>query len=71
VRREKFLVEDDFEFLIGRPIFGWFEKQMLIICPHPFAGQWRIQPDARQRRFFQILQARRGIAESEIKSGKR
>ena len=71
VRREKFLVENDFEFLIGRPVFTWFKKQMLVSGPHPLAGQWGVEPDARHRHFFQILQARRRFAESDINRGKR
>ena len=38
VRREKFLVENDFEFLTRRPVFSWFEKQMFVTGPQPPAG---------------------------------
>ncbi len=70
VRREKFLVENDFEFLIGRPVFSWYKKQMFVSGPQPPAGKWRIESDAGHRCFFQILQARRGLAESDINRGK-
>src|SRR5206468_5935577 len=70
LRREKFFVEDDFEFLVRRPVHSWLEEKMFVSSPHPFTGQRRIEPDARQRCFLQILQVRRGIAESNIKSWK-
>jgi len=71
VRWEEFLVENDFEFLIGRPVFTGFKKQMFVSGPHPLAGQWGIEPDARHRYLFQILQAGRRFAESDVNRGKR
>ena len=33
LRREKFLVEGDFEFLIGRPVLRWSKSQFLVRVP--------------------------------------
>ena len=33
LRRKKFLVESDFEFLIGRPVLRWSKSQFLVRVP--------------------------------------
>src|ERR1700730_14769228 len=64
LRREEFLIEDDLEFAIGRPILGWAKNQLAVRIPRPRAGDLRFEPDAFERRLLQVFESRGWIAES-------
>src|SRR4029453_3406340 len=46
VVRKKFLVENNPEFLVLRPIFGWFKNQNVVFDPMPGAVEMRLEFDA-------------------------
>src|SRR5437762_12903223 len=45
VRRDKFLVEDDLDFLVGWPVLRRFEEHMFVVSSYAFPGQRRGEPD--------------------------
>ena len=63
VAREKFPVEDDPDFLIGRPILGRLENENVGLDPTPCAVPVRLKLHALHGRLFQILQAGSRFAE--------
>ena len=50
--REKFLVEDDTEFQVGRPIFGRLENKDVGLEPAPGTVEFRLKVHALDRRPF-------------------
>src|SRR5260370_24715784 len=66
VARKEVLIENDSEFLIGRPILRRLKDEHVLQAPMPFSTDLRFDPDALKRSLMQIFQSRRGCAEIKI-----
>src|ERR1700730_18456846 len=60
--REKFLVENDSKFAIGRPIFRRFKNKNIARGPMPGAADVGIEPHTFAQRIVQIFEAGGGFA---------
>src|SRR5205807_5805056 len=63
---KNFLVENDPEFLISRPIFGRNKNEHVVESPMPGAGDWRLDPHALHQRSLQIFEPRGVVAEVNV-----